>query len=189
MFDRIGKKIKLIAKVVFGFGVISGGLTVILCGCIGHSMDRYYGSMNGLIEGLLVGGIIAAIEVFLAWLGSLLTYGFGQLVDDTELTKYTCDRILRQIEKSNRENAGNNALQNKTAPVERNIRQTAQKTKSVDAANEETKVTVNVDGGAEKDNFKNSIYCPSCHENLDFMGYSKDSIIGETCPFCGAKIN
>ncbi len=71
MYQNIGKKIKLLAKIIFFiFAMIGflGGLVLFMAG-------------NG--EGLIViiGLLIMIIIPLIAWISSWLLYGFGELID------------------------------------------------------------------------------------------------------------
>ncbi len=67
MFDNIGGKIKVLAKVVCWIGIV---VSVIL--------------------GLLTGNSITALLTMVigsvaSWVGSFMTYGFGQLIENTDI--------------------------------------------------------------------------------------------------------
>lgn len=69
MFKNIGKKIKILAKVVCWIGIIAS----VIMGLI-IMFDAYS----------LVGGLFAAaVGALSSWIGSFLLYGFGELVDNT----------------------------------------------------------------------------------------------------------
>ena len=44
--------------------------------------------------------------------------------------------------------------------------------------------------GIKKEEFKNTLCCPQCSENLSFMGYDDNDLSeSQICPFCGTKIS
>lgn len=72
MYDNIGSKIKTLAQVVFVImAIISiiSGIVIIL-------------SDDGAI---LIGILSAAIGVLLSWVGTFFLYGFGQLIENTDI--------------------------------------------------------------------------------------------------------
>ncbi len=66
MFDNIGKKIKAVAQVITWLGIL---ISVIL------------GIASGAGSNGLMFLIITPIGCLLSWLGSLVLYGFGELID------------------------------------------------------------------------------------------------------------
>lgn len=75
MFDNIGRKIKMLAKVVCWIGII-GSITTGLV-LIGMGIDGP--------DALVTSGVIIVIfGPFFSWIGCFFMYGFGQLVDDTQ---------------------------------------------------------------------------------------------------------
>ena len=84
MFKNIGVKIKILATVIFW------------CGIIGS----VFGGFTGIIEGVIDGSSQAAYEgIFIAlvgslssWACSLLIYGFGQLIENS-------DKITEELKK------------------------------------------------------------------------------------------
>ena len=76
MFDNIGKKIKGFAKLVCWIGIIASCIVGLVLLIVGANM--YAGEMF-----ILMGLCVAAIGSLLSWLGSFMTYGFGELIDKT----------------------------------------------------------------------------------------------------------
>ena len=77
MFENIGKKIKTLAKVLCWIGivlsVISGVAAIIAAN----------GQANG--GAIVLGGVLTIVlGVLLSWIGSFFTYGFGQLIENTD---------------------------------------------------------------------------------------------------------
>jgi len=76
MFDNVGGKIKSLAKVFCWLGIfvsIIVGIAMILI-----SMNSYNGEIFSLI-----GVVIIILGSILSWIGSLLIYGFGELVQNS----------------------------------------------------------------------------------------------------------
>ena len=73
MFNNIGRKIKTLAQVICGIGIITSlivGLIVILLG---------EGSAP------IIGLLIIIFGPFVSWVSSFMTYGFGQLVENSDI--------------------------------------------------------------------------------------------------------
>lgn len=80
MFTNIGSKIKGLATFVCWAGIVLsviGGISTISIGSRG-----YYGG-----SGVLPGLIMIVIGSIASWLGSLVLYGFGQLVEDVSVLR------------------------------------------------------------------------------------------------------
>lgn len=80
MYKNIGKKIKAVAKVFAWIGII-------LFVLIGLIMAGVAGVMEGE-PGLIVAGIIVAVVgALVSWISSFMVYGFGQLIDNSDMIK------------------------------------------------------------------------------------------------------
>lgn len=77
MFDRIGEKIKSVAKVIFWFGVVVGLIVAYFIGEAGHSYVAIF---------------VFLVSFLISWLGTYLLYGFGELVDNSR-------KILDRLER------------------------------------------------------------------------------------------
>lgn len=78
MFENIGGKIKTLAKVICWIGIILSllvGVALIVTGLVA-------GGTNG-ITAVVYGVLIAVMGSFLSWIGAFVTYGFGEIVDNT----------------------------------------------------------------------------------------------------------
>lgn len=78
MFDNIGGKIKTLARAVCGAGIalsVVYGLFLIVSG-----IGSYYGGGSKVLTGILV----MLIGSFASWIGSFFTYGFGELIENSE---------------------------------------------------------------------------------------------------------
>lgn len=75
MFENIGKKIKGLASVICYIQIVA----YIVIAIINFAQsDGYDGKFN-----LLLGWIFLVLGPLIAWLGSIFTYGFGELIDRT----------------------------------------------------------------------------------------------------------
>ena len=81
MFDNIGGKIKTVAKVICWLGIIASVIMGIIM--IKQATGRYYNNDEMVIAGIatIIGGSL------LSWIGSFFTYGFGQLIENSESIK------------------------------------------------------------------------------------------------------
>lgn len=87
MFTNIGTKIKVLAKIVFIFGVIGG--FILACGIWSSMSDN-----AGQNVGIFFSGLFAFAAVFVAsWVGVFLLYGFGELIDSNEKCEYYLSRL------------------------------------------------------------------------------------------------
>lgn len=86
MFNNIGHKIQVLAKVLCWIGIICWVITGIALMAGGSSMTyqlngAYVRASNG--SSIVAGILTIVFGVLLSWIGSFLLYGFGQLVEDT----------------------------------------------------------------------------------------------------------
>ncbi|MBS1409353.1 MAG: hypothetical protein HPZ74_00275 [Christensenellaceae bacterium] len=86
MFNNIGHKIQVLAKVLCWIGIICWVITGLALMAGGSSMTY---RLNGEFvransgAGVVVGILTIIVGVLVSWIGSFLLYGFGQLVEDT----------------------------------------------------------------------------------------------------------
>lgn len=86
MFNNIGHKIQVLAKVLCWIGIICWVITGLALMAGGSSVTyRLTGSYvtASSAAGVLVSIVTIIVGVLLSWIGSFLLYGFGQLVEDT----------------------------------------------------------------------------------------------------------
>ena len=86
MFNNPGRKLKIVAIIAFFLVILAGlglGVAVILI------RNDFYGIFIG------VGFII--FSIVLAWLGALLIYSFGQLVQSTQNSEKTLKQIDNRL--------------------------------------------------------------------------------------------
>ena len=84
MFENIGDKIKVLAKVICIVEIIFSIIFGAICMFIGKFRIAYI--FNGII--------IAFIGSLIAWISIFFMYGFGQLISNS-------DKIVKNIEKNN----------------------------------------------------------------------------------------
>ncbi len=93
MFNNIGGKIKGLARVFCAIGIILalvGGISNIAIGA---------GMRNGGERLIAFGIAILVVGVILAWVGSFLLYGFGQLVENSDIrTEIMAQQALEEQE-------------------------------------------------------------------------------------------
>ena len=90
MFDNIGAKIMKLAKVLCWIGIILSVISGIVIMVGGANVSRvassYYGYGSSVTGGsaVLVGILTIVLGSLLSWIGSFFTYGFGQLIENTD---------------------------------------------------------------------------------------------------------
>ena len=73
MFDNIGKKIKILAYVLTWVGIIASVIT-------GIAMMN---SFDSIVK--TIGLIVLIVGSLLSWASSFIIYGFGQLIENTDI--------------------------------------------------------------------------------------------------------
>ena len=81
MFNDIGGKIKTLAKVMCWLGIIGSVVYAVYEVIV---LSDYITDEN-MISFLFRGLAIAGIGSLLSWIGSFITYGFGQLVENSDI--------------------------------------------------------------------------------------------------------
>ena len=152
MFDNIGDKIKTLAKVVCWIGIIA----CIITGIVLMATD----------EDLVLAGILTAVlGSILSWVSSFVLYGFGQLVENSDI-------IAKQ-------SARNNEKHSKKVQQQQE-QQRKDKVKAI-------KTAIN-DANVSEDTYID-IICPNCGESLS---YTKQELMANKtliCPMCDAEIS
>ena len=85
MFDNIGGKIKTLAQVFCWIGIVSSALS---------------GLVIMFDDDFLLGILIAAIGALLSWISSFTLYGFGQLIENSEIANGNTYEIYQLLKKS-----------------------------------------------------------------------------------------
>ena len=93
MYTEVGGKIKGMAQFVCVVGILSCIIVGFMTSrTVNYSLNYSYGAVD-LTNGATVSWgrflLIAGLGSIGSWLGSLLIYGFGQLVEDTALIRST----------------------------------------------------------------------------------------------------
>ena len=87
MFDRIGDKIKTLAVICCGLGMVLS----VICAIVLWSGNSYRNPTVALGIGVLVGGCLAS------WVGSFFMYGFGELIEETRRNRELNQEILNRL--------------------------------------------------------------------------------------------
>lgn len=75
MFDNIGNKIMVLAKVVCWIGIIASIVAGVAAIVAAHGYLEY-----------IIGGVLLMIAgCILSWVSAFVLYGFGKLVDNSEI--------------------------------------------------------------------------------------------------------
>lgn len=148
MFDNIGGKIKGYAKIVCWLGILGSVFVGVVFSCSGS------GGAASFIAGILI-AIIGSIS---SWIGSFLTYGFGQLIENSDIL----------VEQGNM--PAGTSVNSYSGMEDHNM----PKSKTVNTfdwqpAEESTALIVS----------ETNIRCENCHR-IQFIG-------NESCSRCGAK--
>ena len=152
MYDNIGEKIKDLAKASFIVAAIAEVITGIALIATDEDLIGY-----GLLV-MFVGPIVA-------WVSSWLLYGFGQLIENSDIIAEEHKRVNEKHEKVIAKN---------------NERKQAQRLKEV-------KVTI-ANPEIDEDVFID-IACPNCQSELSYPKGQLQSEDGVTCPMCDAHIS
>ena len=80
MFNNIGGKIKALAKVMCWIGIVMSVLSGIMTIVAGASS---YDATSAIVSGV----VIIIVGPLLSWIGSFFTYGFGELVENSQYLK------------------------------------------------------------------------------------------------------
>lgn len=86
MFNNPGRKLKIVAIIAFFLVILAGlglGVAVILI------RNDFYG--------IFIGVAFIIFSIVLAWLGALLIYSFGQLVQSTQNSEKTLKQIDNRL--------------------------------------------------------------------------------------------
>ena len=86
MFRNIGKKIKVLAKVLCWIGIVFSAIMGILIMVIGPTALETAVPNGSAFGGLaIVSGLLVIIfGALFSWIGSFVLYGYGQLIDNSE---------------------------------------------------------------------------------------------------------
>ena len=93
MFNYIGEKIRIIAIASFILGTfLSIGSSIYVCNIFDKVFDTAFGVL------IIMFFVIAATGTALAWAISILIYGFGRLVENSERIAYMYEETQENYE-------------------------------------------------------------------------------------------
>ncbi len=95
MFDNIGSKLKKLAKAMCLIGIALSVIVGIMT-MIGGSSYRYSGTSGAAFVAGLLTIVLGSLG---SWVGSFFTYGFGQLIENTDTIDYRLTEIEKEVEK------------------------------------------------------------------------------------------
>ncbi|GEM_PF-1939538 len=105
MFDNIGGKLRGLAKLILLVGLVISVIGMIGVWITGGGLSGRGGGFTVFIYGLLAG----ALGALASWVTAIMTYGFGQLIEDTEAIRrnaedaqYHLDALRRMGEERRR---------------------------------------------------------------------------------------
>lgn len=164
MFNNIGGKIKTLAQVICALGIIGsviGGI-VFICN-----------------EIVLVGIVVLACGSLLSWVGSLGLYGFGHLIENTDILVAHGEKNPRKSEKAE-ENDGVLAegMHKEVSDGQKSDNKNSETT-SQDKNNTSEPAILDSD-----DDELVEVYCPKCGRNLSFTKGTIRQNPSLICPFC-----
>ena len=81
MFNNIGKKIKNLAKIICYIGIIASIIAAIVLLFLGDIENMILISLPVLVAGII-----------LSWIGSIFTYGFGELIENSAIIAQASER-------------------------------------------------------------------------------------------------
>ena len=175
MFDNIGKKIKKIAQIECWAGIAS----YILLGLILLFENEIK---------IYVGILIMGVGSFLSWIGSLMIYGFGQLIENSNELVVKQKIIYSEIQMLNlkKEDVASTISSSSITPIPQSS--TVNKIVAVSAP-QKTKESIKASIKETVPETSSDLLCPNCNENLSIMGYTESDLgSGEKCPLCGEDI-
>ena len=78
MFDNVGSKIKGVSKFFCWLGIICSILLGLMLVVVGMNMPNADGAVI-----VIIGIVVMAVGSFMSWVGSLITYGIGEMVQNS----------------------------------------------------------------------------------------------------------
>ncbi|MBQ9866070.1 MAG: hypothetical protein IJM34_03540 [Lachnospiraceae bacterium] len=171
MYDDVGKKIKVIAKVACWVGIAFSVITGIQAG-------RLIGGLTGEFSfGTFFGTAIGG--AFLSWLLSLFLYGFGELIENTNSIARRFEEI--SIVSETKHIKENN---NEQVPLAYKVNGPGKAEKEIELK----KVDIKIPADTDTDEYLD-VECPYCNEKLAFTKQFLTETDRLTCPMCGEAFN
>ncbi len=92
MFNNIGRKIKVLAKILCWVGIVLSvitGVAILASGSYTHlTINGEYTTVSNVPAGILT----IVIGCLISWIGSFFTYGFGQLIENSDIIRNEMQR-------------------------------------------------------------------------------------------------
>lgn len=196
MFNNIGEKIKVYAKVVFAIGAIIGSIVSIVMFFVMLEDAAFLGFL------FLILGI--PLSILSAFLSTMFIYGFGELIESSETTRRNTEEIYNVIyniytgkydTSANKAPAVKTPINHGTIPATRHSASSVPVHMSDDGTWECEKCGIRNPSSAK--------YCKGCNSSSPISHASKESIKyttpinhgtipatdGWTCKNCGKKNN
>ena len=96
MFNNIGEKIKALAEVTCVLGMIASA-----CGAV-----ALWAQNDPYTPTIFLGVLVLGLGCLGSWVGSFITYGFGQLIENTDSIHTDNMEIQRLLKKQNEDSTG-----------------------------------------------------------------------------------
>lgn len=168
MFDDIGRKIKILAKIMTWVGIAISVILGIILLCSG----------DGIL--MICGGVEIVVGSIFSWVGSFLLFGFGQLITKAEVIADDMDIFLEfKLTTEEKRKANFQKHEDKT------FRQ--QEEERVELLRQQALVK----NAAKKVEIKKAIsnYNTAVENNSKEIFSSSDKYIDVFCPYCGEKLS
>ena len=90
MFRNIGDKIKIVAETICWVGIVSSILTGLVVIAKGNE--------DSILMSLFIGLLIMVLGSLFSWIGSFVLYGFGQLIENSDILVDQIDEIEARMQ-------------------------------------------------------------------------------------------
>ena len=102
MFRSTGKRLMTLSKIICGLGMACSVLAgiALIAGLVSISAFGLNSStaLKGT-GGIVLGVAVIAVGCFLSWVGSLILYGFGELIHKTKENNFLLQRIAEHTKR------------------------------------------------------------------------------------------
>ena len=92
MFNNIGGKIKVLAKVICWIGIIFSVISGIVIMTGGRNTHLTVNGSYFSASSALIGILTIVVGCLVAWIGSFFAYGFGQLIENSDIIRNNLQR-------------------------------------------------------------------------------------------------
>lgn len=97
MFENIGGKIKLLAKIICWIGMAFSAFAAISIWVDGENIRYFYDSYSISKTGSIIGGLLVlGLGSLLSWIGTWFIYAFGDLVEHVAAIWYMMMEMRRE---------------------------------------------------------------------------------------------